>query len=228
MTPTARQHDAFPSTARTWIGQRLDEGEDGRREAVRHVMEVYDEPLRVYFAGCSLRWIGDRHDLVAGFFADRLARAEFMDRWRQSGRPLRFWLIVGFKHYLYETARRERRTKAAPLPPEADASNAGADRLFDRACARALVRRAFESARAACESDGLADHWDLFVLHHVQDRSYAQIAESRGIDAERAAVMVRTAGRRFRKALRELVAWDGATATDIDHELRTLMETQEP
>lgn len=222
MSHAERKPDAFPETRRTWMGECLTRGEIAA--ARRHVMEVYEHPLRVYCSGCSLRWVGEPGDLVAGFFADRLSRPAFFERWRESRRPLRYWLIVGFKHYLLEQARRLQRDRRE-VSAELDATDARPDLAFERECAIGLVRRALRETERRCRDDGFGDHFDVFVRFHMHGESLDAIAERLGVDAARAGVMKRTAVQRFERVMRELVAWSGAEEAEIDAEIRGLRET---
>ena len=225
MAHAERKSDAFPETRRTWMGERVTRGE--LAAAQRHVMEVYERPLRVYCAGCSLGWVGDPGDLVAGFFADRLARPAFFERWRESQRPLRFWLIVSFKHYLFEQARRTKRDRRelGDETDQADASGATPDLVFERECAIGLVRRALRDVEARCRADGYGDHFDVFVRFHMHGESLEAIAERLGIEPARAGVMKRTVVQRFQRVMREVVSWNGASDAELDAEIRGLRET---
>jgi DNA-directed RNA polymerase specialized sigma24 family protein len=203
------------------MGRMLDEGDASTVHA--HVMEVYAEPLRIYCAGCSLRWVGQPRDLVAGFFADRLSRPAFLDRWRESKRPLRFWLIVGFKHYLHEEARRMKRAGRAVPCENLDPGSTDSDKVYDQGCVVQLVRRVLTIAAADCKERGLEDHWEIFTMFHFRGLSLHQIAEAKGLEPARVAVMKRTATQRFRQILRELISWDGARDPEIDDEIRGLI-----
>lgn len=224
MPQPVRHADAFPSTMSTWLSHRLRDGESGLRDAGRHVMDVYAEPLRIYFRGSSFRAMGDAEDLVNGFFADRLARPNFLQRWAESGRPLRFWLIVGFKHFLYEQARAARRHDADELSASVTGDDAGPIRDFDREVARAIVAEASRRAETGCREGQLVEHWELFRRHFMDGRAFAAIAPDFGVTPERAAVMARTAAHRFKRALRELVSWEGAADEQVDQEIAHLME----
>ena len=229
MEPTAKpkaRKDAFPDTMRTWLGEQLGGDRAGLQSAREHIMRVYSEPLSVYIRGSSFRTLDDADDLVRGFFADRLSRDLYLQKWKESERPLRFWLIVGLKHYLLEEARRRRRDQHALLPDESPGADhdGGSDRAYLRAVAIEVVREAISRAAQGCQTDGLDDHWMVFRRHQLGGESYARIAEDMKILPSRASVMARTAATRFRAALLETVGWDGATSTEIEEELRSLME----
>lgn len=228
LAPSPRP-DHFPPTLRTWLCGVVGQGDGGAKEAARHVMEVYAWPLSVYYRGSTFRWLGEPDDVVRGFFADRLGREEFFERWLDSGRRLRHWLIVAFKHYLYETSRSRRRDGriAGGSAIEDSSSPDSRDEALDgfwRETARSVVAVAMERAEASCAADGLREHWEVFRRHMVDGASYAQIEVEQGVPATRAAVMARTAGNRFRSALRDSVAWPGASEADVVAEIASLME----
>jgi DNA-directed RNA polymerase specialized sigma24 family protein len=217
---TEHKQDAFPVTVRTWIGRRLDDGDEA---AVReHIMDVYADPLRIYLLGSSLRWLGEPSDLVAGFFADRLSRPAFLSRWRNSRRPLRFWLIVGFKHYLYEEARRQKRGGQEQADPALEVP--ALDRAYEQNCAIGIVRRALTIAEESCDSAHLSAHWEVFELFHLKEMSLQQIADAKGLSPSRVTVMKRTAAKHFQRCVRDMVSWDGATDPEVDAEVCSLME----
>lgn len=222
----AGRKDAFPSTQRTWLADRLMEGDAGLAHARRHVMDVYAHPLSVYFKGSSFRWLGEPDDLVRGYFADRLSREEYLEKWVNSGRQLRFWLIVGFKHYLLESARAKARAERASLGQlESEVSgDSGPEDAFHRESARAIAGEAIRIASDACLQSGQSEHWIVFMRHHLEGRGYGEIAQELGMTPERAAVMARTAANKYRAALRELVAWPGATKEEVDDEIQSLLE----
>ena len=221
--------DVFPPTMQSWIGQQLLGGAKGRSEVNRHVMEVYALPLRVYFLGMSDRWIGDPDDIVQGFFADRLARPDFFNNWQQSGLPLRRWLMNAFSFYLMELRRARRRDgRAGPMCDDPPTFSGDPNEAVDRAFIISVVRQALERARVACEEQGLSDHFTVFVRHHYQGRSYKLIGEEFGVDHSRAAVMARTAGRKFKATLQDIVAQDGADSADIYREIVELLKASRP
>lgn len=214
---TPPRADAFPSTDHTWLGRALVEGERGRLAAGEHVMRVYAEPLRIYLRGSSFRALGDEDELVHAFFASRLSKPDYLNDWLISGRPLRRWLIVGFRHHLLETIRERERARRRP---EAPGHSEPAERAFHRESALAIVREALRVAQQRCRDDDLDEHWRVFLDHHLHGRPY----DALGADPRRAAVMARTCANRFRAALRELVGWPGASDAQVDEELASLMQ----
>lgn len=229
MSESRQRKDAFPATRMTWIRDRLDSGEEGRQDVTSHLMEVYAEPLRIYLLGSSFRSAGEPEELINGFFANRLARREYMEGWRSSDKRLRRWLINGLIFYIKEEYRRQKR-RGASLSDEVEAGLEDPSdqyRAFEQAWAASVVRRAMSMASVRCSQEGLGAHWDIFVRHHIQQQPYAVCCQEHGVNAARAAVMSRTAATRFRDAVRELVSMDGADEKSIDQEiagLRDLMQ----
>ncbi len=218
-----RQREAFPSTQMTWLGSVLGAGESGRRQAAEHVMSVYAHPLRVYLQGSTFRELGEPDEIVHGFFASRLSRNGYLLDWLASGRQLRFWLLTGFRHYVYEQIEAQRRHKL-PRRPSPREQPMDAEQAFHRESGLAMVREAYRRAAEACAAVGQSEHWRVFEEHHLKGRSYGPIALELGFDERRTAVMARTAAGKFRRALRELVSWPEAGTAEVDQELRDLME----
>lgn len=220
--------DHFPQTHQTWVGARILEGSQGRSDLNRHIMQIYAEPLRIYFLGSSVRNIGEPEDIVAGFFSDRLDREDFFDDWKKSGKRLRHWLINAFHFYLKEELRRRKRDRRiGHLPQDFDVTHGGPspEQEVDRAFRDSIVQTALAAARAECEAKGCEANWLIFERHHCQQLRYADFVSELGVDETQAAVMVRIARRAFVRALREQLHRDGTAANNIDEEIRGLLDS---
>jgi len=219
-------NDVFPSTQYTLIDRLLQDGDEGRLKAAGHVMSVYLEPLRVYYLGSSFRTLGEGEDLVQGFFADRLSREGFLNEWLMGNRQLRYWLITAFRHFLFEHIRQVKKHRGSEMPESAVLTDdcPAAEDEFHRSVALGMIRQAMELAEKNCIDGGLGEHWRVFVRHHVDGRSYEELQSEFGLDEKRFKVMARTAGNKFKAALRDLVRWRGASEEDVDVEIRNLME----
>ncbi|MCH2151759.1 MAG: hypothetical protein MK089_00275 [Phycisphaerales bacterium] len=224
MAKPEQKKDAFPATQMEWIHERMDAGKEGRREVASHLMDVYAEPLRIYLLGSSFRSAGEPEELINGFFANRLSRDDYLDGWRASDKRLRRWLINGLIFYIKEEFRR-RKKSGTPISPEmeADLEDSGDQyRAFDQAWAASIVRRAMSEAGQICQKEGLAEHWDIFIRHHVQQQPYAVCCRDHNVDTARAAVMARTAAARFREAICRQLSLDGADESSFNDELAGL------
>ncbi|MFZ9690686.1 MAG: hypothetical protein ACO3EP_01490 [Phycisphaerales bacterium] len=213
--------DLFEPTPRTAMAEMLDSQRRG--ELVEFLMKAYYAPLAAYLSATSYRTLGEPRDLIAGFFASRLSREEWIDAWRSSNLRLRRWLVNGLLFYCREEVRRRRRD-ASPVPTEEEIP-ASVDRDFERNYAQYTVRQSFEAARLACEAEGFLRHWELFVRHHMEGRNYEQLAKESGLTVGQVNGMVRTAGLRFRKAISERLLRDGANPADLDREIGLLLDS---
>jgi hypothetical protein len=219
--------DVFPSTLNTWIDDERRRGLSGQLAVNHYVMSAYAWPLRVYYLGTNMRWLGEPDEIIDGFFASRLAHDDFYEKWRGSGKRLRHWLINALHFYLREQLQKSRRdrTVAAPGAEAGDVTFSGdPDRETDRIAAQAFVREAMNLAAQTCRDKNLGDHWSLFLRHHVDGRDFNELAREFSVDAARAAVMSRTAQRHFHLALREIIARDGVPDDQIDAEIQLLLE----
>lgn len=219
----AMKPEHFPQTRKTWILDQLENSQEGRAEVNNHVMSVYAAPLKAYFMGTPWRKIGDPDDIVQGFFADRLARDGFYENWHRKGMQLRRWLMNAMRYYLQEQVAKR---PVATIPDKFDHADdaPSPDELVDREFARSVVRRAMELAEADCFDRGLSDHWRIFVALHIDQRELPEIGRECGISSERARVMARTAGRKFKRAVRDMVARDVDDTEQVDREIEMLME----
>lgn len=218
------QESVFPTTLRTWIDRRLDEGKAGRLDANRYVMATYAAPLRIYYLGTNMRWLGEPDDVIGGFFEDRLRKADYFDRWQASGMRLRRWLINGFCFYLRELRRSARRDRTAACQGDTVTFNGDPAAVVDREAARAFVSRAIEQTQQACLDEGLETHWRIFLRHHVDHAPFAAIAGEFDVDPARAAVMSRTARRKFHIALVDVLTRDGVAREEMNREIQWLLE----
>jgi hypothetical protein len=95
---------------------------------------------------------------------------------------------------------------------------------MDRAFAVSIVREALLEAKRTCASKGLQKHWEIFYRHYYEGSSYADFIDEYGVDAAKASDMARTVAAKFRAALRDLIASDGALESEIDEEIGALLE----
>ncbi|MFN0058994.1 MAG: hypothetical protein ACKVX7_11100 [Planctomycetota bacterium] len=220
----------FPDTQQAWIHERLDQGTRGYALINEHVMHIYYRPLQYYYLGLrGQRRTGvEAADVVGGFFADRLARPDFFHKWKDSGIRLRRWLMNGLHFYLKERVRQDGRGRSNS--PELEDLQVAApatdpDQGFEREFAQSLVSEGLVRVQQQCQEKGLVAHWEIFIRHHYHDEAYQDFSHEYGIEPVRASVMARTVRDRFRAAIRELLIEDGVKPTDVEPEIRSLLET---
>lgn len=205
--PTA---SPYPRTKRTWIASSLGEGNAGLAAVRRHVMEVYLEPLQ---AQVRARWrlsVEDAMDLVHGFFASRLSRDDYLERWLESDLPLRRWLWNGTCYHLKEVWRDRRRLATGwDLPDVADDRVPEPAANYDRACLLALSRAALVQAERRCREEGFGGHWELFAECRLGGSRISDAAARRGMARLSVVPMLRVPERRFREAFKGLLELEG-------------------
>lgn len=252
--------DHFPSTHGTWIERQLDaiadvsrltdpeapgrapapdtkQMADLRRALRQHLMSRYARALTAYVSGSSFRQLGDADDLVGGFFVRALSDDEFLFRWRQSGMPLRRWLMNAMSFHcrgLVRDLARERGrtlgTHPVTRPHHAagiDALVAGSDheasRSFERAWALAIVNQAYGSVQAALRSEGRDQDDAVLRMHVIESMTYDQVASALGMTRQECFNAMRRIAPRVRAAMRELLREEGVTESTLDAAIADVM-----
>ncbi len=224
------------TVSKSWIVRTFEQlgTTRGRLEVNHHVMEVYREYLENYFRSwrcASYLWLGDAGDVVAAFFANRLGRDSFFDKWQQHEMRLRRWLTNAFHFYLKEAVKSavspKRTVHLADYDPPARTTSQN-DAVMDKTFAECVVREACRRTRAMLESEGRAAHWRVLMEHYWNDRTYSELAGEIGVsEAHVRTNMARLARERFRSVLRGIISRDGALESEVDDEIRHLQEALE-
>jgi len=249
--------DHFPSTHATWIDAQLTIAEDGDRAAGsgdavgraraedarnalrRHVMERYTTALGAYVSATGLRSAGERDELVSGFYVGPLTDERFFARWRQSGMPLRRWLMNAMSFHCRGIARnaaRERaRTEDAVSPgwPGAvgmhtvPASEGDAADAFDRAWALALVNEAYARVQAELAGSGRSVEDEVMRMHVIEGMPYDAVANALGLTRADCFNAARRVTARVREAVRELLREEGVPNSGLDAGVREVLRLVE-
>ena len=242
MSDAKRITDHFPSTHATWIAERVTLSVDAeanpslaraaRDELNAHVMRRYFEPLRAYAQGSGWRGLGESADLVNGFFASRLEQADYLLKWRDSGLPLRRWLMNGLLLHLHERARSERRAlrRAEPRDPgllervaQAAEHEPDAERAMDRAWAEAVVEAAVRDTAQELERAGRGQAWVTFRRHFVDGIAYDAIARETGLPVRELKAQAKLVQRWLRAGIERVLQQDGVAAEAIEAETDRLV-----
>ena len=222
---------SFPETQTVWISDRLSEGEAGIMLANGYVMESYVRPLSIYCSKIGLaRSVRiDADDLVHGFFANRLSNSEYLKSWLTSGLRLRQWLRNGLHFYVHEL-RRQNATQLGlhiegqALSEEVPSEGAAHDHEFERAWALAALDLAMKETKEELEKRNRRDEWEMFWSHHVEGVPHAKIGERFQLSAAQVAQRAFAVGSQLRDALCGILRKDGALSSEIDLEVRSMME----
>ena len=225
---------SFPETQTIWISDRLSEGEAGLMLANGYVMESYVRPLSIYCSKIGLaRSVRiDADDLVHGFFANRLSNSEYLKSWLTSGLRLRQWLRNGLHFYVHELRRQNAAQlgKLGPhigdqaLPEEVPSEGAAHDHEFERAWALAALDLAMKETKEGLEKRNRRDEWEMFCSHHVEGVPHAIIGERFQLSTAQVAQRTFAVGAQLRDELYGILRKDGALRSEIDVEVRSMME----
>ena len=225
---------SFPETQTVWISDRLSEGEAGLMLANGYVMESYVRPLSIYCSKIGLaRSVRiDADDLVHGFFANRLSNSEYLKSWLTSGLRLRQWLRNGLHFYVHELRRQNAAQlgKLGPhigdqaLPEEVPSEGAAHDHEFERAWALAALDLAMKETKEGLEKRNRRDEWEMFCSHHVEGVPHAIIGERFQLSTAQVAQRTFAVGAQLRDELYGILRKDGALRSEIDVEVRSMME----
>ncbi len=242
--------DHFPSTHATWIdaqltiidecesasadgGLRVERGRQAQSALRQHLWDRYHAPLRAYAQGGSLRRAGDPDDLLAGYFADRVTRPEFLRDWRRTDMPLRRWMMNGLGFYARGVVRDRMRDRIRPFtdlspgsPADAGAP-AGPDPIegaddrtatdaFEHAWAIAVLDAAHAQAHAELAAEGRLDAYDVFRRRVIEGEGYETIAPALGLTAQQCAGATRLVSHRMANALREVLRAEGVRESEME------------
>jgi DNA-directed RNA polymerase specialized sigma24 family protein len=228
--------DLFPTTHSTWLADRIAHAPD---EARAHVMSRYFDPLCAYVrASASLRVLGEPSDLVNAFLAARISDATYLARWSASGLPLRRWLANGLLLHARNAVLASRRRAARQEPTDVGeldrtahlrAADHETDALLalERRWAVRTVTETHEQIRAELHSEGRDAWWELFRLHTVQGKAYAEACAITGVPLGSASSIHRQVVDRLRGALVAILERDGIRREDIDAELASMQDLLE-
>jgi hypothetical protein len=222
-----REH--FPRTPRTMVFEALDGGRV--RDIAGELMQLYDQPLQVYYSATSFRDLGEPKDIVGGFFSSRFSQDGWLDDWRARHKsdaiPLRRWLLNSLNFYLHEEARRrvrDRRDGAAGSAADASLASAqSAESAFWREAARAIVGEALDRTREECARAGQSVHFEIFMRHFLRQTPYEQLASELGFTTVQCAGLARTVSFKFRKELASILLREGGDPHALDEEIAALL-----
>jgi RNA polymerase sigma factor (sigma-70 family) len=236
--------DVFPSThwSVVFAAGRSEAEPQMAGAALAELCQVYWAPL-YGFVRSRGHTVHDAQDLTQSFFAYVLEHKVYARANRQKGR-FRSFLLASLKNFLADAADRERTLKRGgaqiflPLHEEqaqeaeslfqthSDMSNE--DRLFDRSWAEALVAAALERLSADYRREGRAQLFNelrVFVAGGAEPPPhYAELAHRLEMAESTIRSHVTRLRARYREALRTEVRRTVDSETQVDQELRELLQ----
>jgi RNA polymerase sigma factor (sigma-70 family) len=213
---------------------------EASEQALSTLCQTYWYALYAYVRRCGYD-IELAEDLVQGFFL-RLLDREILQRAQPERGRFRSFLLASLKHFMineYERARAAKRGGgAAPLTLDITAAEGryaleprdtlDPERLFERRWAQTLLRQAQVRLRTACVRSGKArlyEQLEPFISGEDENVPYRQVAAALDTTEGAARVAVHRLRRKFRDLLREEVAHTVDDESQVDEELRFLLQT---
>jgi len=211
----------------------------GAIEALEKLCRAYWYPLYAY-----VRRQGygpeDAQDLTQGFFARLLARNDLAQVHPKKGK-FRSFLLASLKHFLADewdkASAAKRGRHAATLSPEGavaeqnyqqePADELNSEKIYDRRWALTLLERAQASLRAEFTANGKGNLYEalkIFLSGEKPEQTHAQVAARLGKSADAVRCAVQRLRQRYGELIRVEVAHTVASPTQIEEEIRYLLE----
>jgi DNA-directed RNA polymerase specialized sigma24 family protein len=209
------------------------------RAALERLCQEYWPPLFAF----ALRRCQDPHsaqDLTQSFFAHFIDRGYLRAANRERGR-FRTFLLTCFEHFLVHQWEKERAAKRGgnyvlvswdeqcdgALLPARSAADLSPEKLYDRAWAQVIMQRAFtrlQNEHAKGERNIQFKVLGRFLSAEVAPGEYVDLGEQLGVAPGAVKLAVHRMRRRFRALVREEIRETVANESDVDDEMRYLVE----
>jgi RNA polymerase sigma-70 factor (ECF subfamily) len=207
--------------------------------ALTQLYRAYWYPLYAFVRrqGCGVH---DAQDLTQGFFFHLLKRRDLASVSRKKGR-FRSFLLVALKHFLVNQWERTQAMKRggglAFVPLDCDSAeqrlaaepveNLGAEKLFDRGWARAVLDAVLARLSNEYSASGHARLYEAlnpFLSSEGRRRPQVEVGAELGMNENSVKQAVHRLRTRYRELLREEIAHTVGHPGDIEEELRYLIE----
>jgi RNA polymerase sigma-70 factor (ECF subfamily) len=194
---------------------------DGSPDALNDLCARYWHPTFAYVRRCGFDR-ADAEDLTQAFFGRLLEHRDFAQADPRRGK-FRSFLLGALKHFLSNQRDRARAQKRGggmehvPIDVAVVEDALTPDQVFDRQWALAVIDGAMRALREAGEAEYL-------MPFLTGEQSYAAVAAERNVSEGALRVAVHRLRRRFRDQLRRVVAETVDDGSDVDGEIRFLIE----
>ena len=242
-SPVAQGAAAFPST-RWSLVRSLDVGvRDTRAQvALDELCRTYWYPLFVFARRSGLS-PEDAEDSTQGFIG-RLIEKDYFANAREERGTLRSFLLSGFKNYLINQRKAERREKRGGgqillslsvteaeerYRLEPDDIGASPDLLFERRWAMTILEQVFARLRSEYESAEKGELFEALKVSLVGTRktsaSYVELGQRLGMSAGAVKLAAYRLRQRFRELIRAHIADTVSHPDEINEEILALFRT---
>jgi RNA polymerase sigma-70 factor (ECF subfamily) len=229
----------FQTTNWTLIVQAAGDDSASARSALAGLCEAYRSPVFAFIRrqGYSRE---DAEDLAQGYFTRFIEKGYVKGLSREAGR-FRSFVLASVRHYLSNERDRERAEKRGGGRALLSLDAARADEhhalepadhrtpedVFERAWARCLTDQALNRLAEDMARTGAADRFTQLKAHLTEDdrtTNYRELAEAWGVKEASVRVYMHRMRQRWVQVVRNEVAATVAEPTDVDDELRYLLE----
>lgn len=238
ITP-AREHGRFATTRWSAVARAGDPSEPGAREALEELCRNYWPPIFA-FALRQSRGFHAAQDSTQAFFARFLERGYLRAADRSRGR-FRTFLLTCFQHFLTQEWEKERAVKRggrfelvsweehhAALESRAEAATGlKPETHYDREWALSVMGRALTRLRREFTDAGRERHFALlgrFLQAEPGPGDYQNAARELALDPRAVKLTVHRLRRRYGRLVRDEVRETVTDASDVEDELRHLVE----
>lgn len=234
---------SFLTTHWSVIGKIAADGDAPNQALINELIKRYWKP--VY---CFLRHKGydneQAKDLTQGFFEEVVLGKELIRRAEQARGRFRTFLLSALEQYLARVHRKQTARKRIPKDKllqleqidQAELSDSvnqfSPEQSFNYAWITELLDKLLVEVEVRCRNQGKALHWQVFndrilqpIIENTRAPSLKEICNKYGIEDQRkASNMIVTVNRRFRAAMKRHLRRSVSCDTEIDEELRELMQ----
>lgn len=206
------------------------------------LLRIYWSPVYAYVRR-SGRNRNEAADLTQEFLTRIVLERGLLEKADPDRGRFRALMKTALGNFLIDEARRERSRKkhlhTSFLPRDEDAlalaepaaHEAPAD-AFDRQCATTILNQALERVRAECRGE-LAPHWRAFesnilgpAVQGSKPAAMRDLADEIGAESpEQVSSMIQTIKRKFRRALRDVVATTVDEESEVEPELELVRQS---
>jgi len=229
----------FATTHWSVILTAKDRSTTSAQEALEKLCSAYWYPVYSYIRRGGYN-AADAEDLTQSFFA-RLLQSDWLANVAPHKGKFRSFLLTAINHGLVDEARRAKSQKRGgeqklvslqeEQAEERYQSEPGSDltpeKLFDRRWAVAVLDQAVARLRQEFSAAGKTRHFELlreFLSCETTDGAYAAAAQQLQTSCSTVAVLVHRLRLRYRELVREEVAQTVCLGTEVDEEMRYLLE----
>lgn len=231
--------DRFATTSWSMVLAAAQRGSDDSAAALEQLCTRYWSPV---FAFVRRRGYSpeDAQDLTQGFFTRLIEKNELGNADRERGR-FRTFLLTACQHYLLNERERTSALKRGgghtPLSIDAAAAESRyqralaheqtPERVYDRLWCLALLDSALDTLRgeyAASGNEALFEFLKSFLTAPDDAGTYADAAQELGMTQGAVRTAVHRLRQRYRNALRQRIGETVVSSSDIDAEMRYLIQ----